>query len=274
MTKLRNEGPIGVFDSGLAGLRVMRAISDRLPREDIVYLGDTARVPYGTRSAQTVVNYAHACARTLREQHIKILVVACNTLSAVALDALAGELLFPVLGSIMPNARAAVQASSSKRIGVIASSRTVLSGAYPRALAIQDPEAQVFVQAAPLLISLVEEGWLHGEVPRLAVREYLAPLAQQDIDTLILGSTHYPLLMPLIESEYAALSGKRIAFVDSAQAAANDVVRQIESKQLATARADPGKLRIILTDLPNDFQMASRFLGEDVTQLKVSAVDI
>jgi glutamate racemase len=274
MLKLRNEGPIGVYDSGLGGLTVLRAVADRFPREDLVYLGDNARVPYGTRSPQTVVNYARACASVLRGHHIKALVVACNTVSALALQVLDAELFFPVLGVIAPGVREALLVSDRKRIGVLATSATARSGAYERALAALDPQAQAFVRPAPLLVPLVDEGWLDGELPRMAVRKYLAPLVEHDIDALVLGCTHYPLLAAMISSELAALSGKSVPVLDSAQPAVDDLVQLMETRQLATERDDPGKVRIILTDMPYDFAIASRFMGQDVTKLNVTAVDL
>jgi glutamate racemase len=275
MTNLRNEAPIGVFDSGLGGLTVARALSERLPHEDLVYLGDTARTPYGTRSPQTVMNYAHACARVLREQRAKLLVIACNTVSALALDSLAGELFLPVLGVVIPGARAALAQSPRGRVGVLASQGTVRSGAYPREIAKLQPGAQVFVEAAPLLVPLVEEGWLTGDVPRLALRKYLAPLVAHDIDALLLGCTHYPLLEPVLRAELAALSGKDIPLIDSAHAIADEVAEMIESKHLATERDDPGKLRIVVTDQGEDFdQAAERFLGRSLHGIAVNAIDL
>jgi glutamate racemase len=275
MPQPRNDAPIGVFDSGLGGLTVLRAVAERLPHEDLVYLGDSARVPYGTRSAQTVVNYARACARKLREQQIKLLVVACNTVSAVALDILSAELDFPVLGVIGPGARAGVRASRSGRLGVLCTPGTVLSGAYPRAVAAVSAEVKVFVEAAPLLVPLVEEGWLEGDVPRLAVRKYLSGLVEHDIDALVLGCTHYPLLASVIETEVADLHGGHVPVVDSAHALASELADVLERQQLSASPGKPGKLRVFVTDMPNKFsEVASRFLGQDVAKLDVTAIDL
>jgi glutamate racemase len=275
MTNLRNEAPIGIFDSGLGGLTVARALSERLPHEDLVYLGDTARTPYGTRSPQTVMNYAHACARVLREQRAKVLVIACNTVSALALDSLAGELFLPVMGVVIPGARAALAQSPRGRVGVLASQGTVRSGAYPRAIAKLQPGAQVFLEAAPLLVPLVEEGWLSGDVPRLALCKYLEPLVAHDIDALLLGCTHYPLLDSLLRPQLAALSGKDIPIIDSAHAIADEVADMIESKHLATERDDAGKLRIVVTDQGEDFDHAAeRFLGRSLHGIAVNAIDL
>jgi glutamate racemase len=275
MPQRRNDAPIGVFDSGLGGLTVLRAVAEQLPNEDLVYLGDIARVPYGTRSAQTVVNYARACARKLREQQIKLLVVACNTVSAVALDVLTAELEFPVVGVIVPGAKAGVRASQRGRLGVLATPGTVLSGAYPRAATAARADVQVFTQAAPLLVPLVEEGWLEGDVPRLAVRKYLGPLVEHDIDTLVLGCTHYPLLATLIASELADLHGRPVPVIDSAHAVASDLTAVLAQEQLSASRTERGSLRLFVTDMPKQFtEVASRFLGQDVASLDVTAIDL
>ncbi|HEX7478232.1 MAG TPA: glutamate racemase [Polyangiales bacterium] len=275
MPQPSHTAPIGVFDSGLGGLTVVRAIQSRLPHEDIVYLGDTARVPYGTRSPQTVLNYARACAKKLCEHDIKLLCVACNTVSAVAIEMLSVELDLPVLGVIGPGARAGVAASSRGRVGVIATAGTVLSGAYPREMAAVSTRTETFMNAAPLLVPLVEEGWVEGEVPRLAVRRYLSPLVAQNIDTLVLGCTHYPLLREVIESELQALTGHSVPVVDSAQATASELHSVLADRRLATQRPSTGQLRILVTDMPGRFsEVAARFLGRSVEGLDVTAIDL
>jgi len=267
--------PIGVFDSGLGGLTVARALRDALPGEDLVYLGDTARVPYGTRSAATVVRYAQGCGRRLVERGVKLLVVACNTVSAVALDALRIELDIPVIGVIEPGARAGVAATRSGRIGVLATPGTVLSGAYPRAIAGESSRVEVFQQAAPLLVPLVEEGWLDGDVPALAVRRYLAPLAAHDVDTLVLGCTHYPLLAPVIRAEAERAVGHAVRVVDGAEATATELRAFLADRDLACGRTEGGSLRLLVTDLPGRFaEVASRFVGIDVSSLPVEAIDL
>jgi glutamate racemase len=273
---LLRDAPIGVFDSGLGGLTVARAIRRALPHEDLVYLGDTARVPYGTRSAETVIRYARSCARMLESHGIKLLVVACNTVSAVALDMLRVELDMPVLGVIEPGARAAVKASETGRIAVIATNGTVASFAYPRAVASFESKADVKQQPAPLLVPLVEEGWLDGEVPELVVRRYLAPLLSgSDIDALVLGCTHYPLLEELIAREARALRGAPIAVVDSGVAAAHELESLLADRGLRAVRERRGTLRLLVTDRPGKFaEVASRFLGETVEGLEVEQVDL
>ena len=196
-----------MFDSGLGGLTVVRALRESLPNEDIVYLGDTARVPYGTKGPATVIKYALGCARHLVGRGVKAIVIACNTVSAVAPDRLRIELDLPVLGVIEPGARAAVAATRNGKIGVLATAATIASGAYPRAVSAISTRAETIGQAAPLLVPLAEEGWTEGEVPRLAVRRYLEPLGVAGVDVVVLGCTHYPLLRPLIEEEARARMG-------------------------------------------------------------------
>ena len=275
MRQVTQQAPIGVFDSGLGGLTVVRAIQRRLPHEDLIYLGDNARVPYGTRSAKTVLGYARACARKLREHEIKLLVVACNTVSAVALDLLAVELDIPVLGVITPGARAGVESSARGRVGVIATAGTVDSGAYPRAVATVDTRAETFMQAAPLLVPLAEEGWIEGEVPALAVRRYLEPLVQAGIDTLVLGCTHYPLLRDVIARELCALSGRPLPVVDSAEATAAELEATLRARDLCAEREAAGRLSLLVTDMPKRFaDVAARFLGHPLTGLELSAIDL
>src|SRR5215472_16575400 len=214
------DAPLGVFDSGLGGLTVVRALREVLPHERIVYVGDTARVPYGTKGAATVVKYALGCARHLVGRGVKAIIIACNTVSAVAPERLRVELDLPVLGVIEPGARAAVAATRTGRIGVLATAGTIASGAYPRAVAQESTRAEVVGQPAPLLVSLAEEGWTEGEVPRLAVRRYLEPLARANVDVVVLGCTHYPLLRTTIEEEARTMMGAETTIVDSASAAA------------------------------------------------------
>jgi glutamate racemase len=265
------EFPIGVFDSGLGGLTVVRAIRARLPKERIVYLGDSARVPYGTRSPETIERYAWNCSSLLVRRGLKMLVVACNTASAVALGSLRQRIEEPVLGVIKAGARAAAAATRNRRIGVIGTAGTVGSGAYPREIDSRAPGCAVFQNPAPLLVPLAEEGWLEGEVPALAVRRYVAPLVAEGIDVLLLGCTHYPLLAATIRRELDAM-GCAAAIVDSATAMAVDV--GIELKRRGTERLEgDGALECLVTDLPASFaDVAGRFLGAAVGS--VEKVDI
>jgi glutamate racemase len=258
-----------VFDSGLGGLTVVRAIRRRCPSEDIVYLGDTARVPYGTRSAETVIKYALGCSRVLVDRGVKAIVVACNTVSAVALDMMRIELDLPVLGVILPGARAAIAVAQGAPIGVLATTGTIASNAYPRAIHSLSTRAIVHAQAAPLLVPLAEEGWVEGQVPRLVVQRYLGPLVEKGARCIVLGCTHYPLLRGAIEEELRALTDEPLSVVDSAHATAEDVADFLAERDLATDRAHAGKLDLLVTDVPKSFRdVASRFLGEPVDEVQ------
>jgi glutamate racemase len=270
--------PLGVFDSGLGGLTVARALLQALPRERIIYLGDTARVPYGTRSAQTVVRYARGCTELLIERGVKGIVVACNTVSAVAIDILRAELDLPVIGVIEPGARAALSAVNAlstqsgdtpPKIGILGTTGTVASGAYPRAVGQLSTRYEVVAQAAPLLVPLAEEGWVEGDVPRLVVFRYLEPLIRAGASVIVLGCTHFPLLKGVIGEVASELAGKPVPIVDSAEATAAVVAEWIADERLAPsasvgAISDP--LELLVTDLPASFSaVAGRFLGGDAS---------
>ena len=248
---------IAIFDSGVGGLTVQRAILEAAPGLDTVYLGDTARVPYGTKSADVVTRYSLNNARFLMRQGIDLLVVACNTASAVALPALRAALDVPVLGVVEPGARAAARASRSGRIGVIGTQSAMSSGAYPRALAELRPDARVTACACPLFVPLAEEGWTdpQDEVVRLVARRYLAPLREAGVDVLVLGCTHYPLLKGAIAAEMPG-----VALVDSAEAIAAEV------RERFPGSSGPGGVhRFFVTDTPERFlAVAGRFLGRPV----------
>ena len=265
----REDAPLGVFDSGLGGLTVVRALREALPHERIIYLGDTARVPYGTRGADTVIKYALGCASHLVQRGVKAIVIACNTVSAVAPAKLRVDLDLPIFGVIEPGARAGVLASKRGRIGVLATTATIASGAYPRAVAAESTRAEVIGQAAPLLVPLAEEGWTEGEVPRLAVRRYLEPFVAWDVDTVVLGCTHYPLLRPTIEREARLLLGEDVVIVDSANAAAREARDFLSSRGLARTREDHGSIELLVTDLPKSFaEVAGRFLGRELPHVE------
>ena len=250
-----------MFDSGVGGLTVLKSLMDRLPHESTVYLGDTARVPYGTKSAEVVTRYSLKNAEFLLAQGIKLLVVACNTASSVALPEVAARLPVPVLGVIEPGARAAAARSVTGHIGVIGTPGTVRSGAYQRAIKTARPGASVKAKACPLFVPLAEEGWVQGEVPRLVAREYLAQLAQEGIDTLVLGCTHYPLLAAVI----AEVMGEHVQQVDSADATAAVVAQTLEARgQLATD--GQATHRYFVTDVPERFaSVGTRFLDRPIS---------
>jgi glutamate racemase len=277
----RADAPVGVFDSGLGGLTVVRALLRALPTERFVYLGDTARVPYGTRSAETVCRYAEGCASVLTSHHMKALVVACGTVSAVALEPLRSALSVPVLGVVEPCAQAAVQAAASLarrgsgkiKIGVLGTEGTIRSGAYERAVARLSSEFELVAQAAPLFVPLAEEGWITGDVPRLAARRYVEPLIRAGARVLVLGCTHYPLLAPVIREVAEELAGGPVSIVDSAESSATALSALLAAGGIAAPRALAPRLKLLATDLPASFQTAaSRFLGAEAPH--VTQVDI
>jgi glutamate racemase len=250
--------PIGIFDSGIGGLTVVRRIHEALPKEDLVYLGDTARVPYGTKSPETVIRFACEDAAFLLGQKVKAVVVACNTASAWALATLRREFAVPVFGVIEPGAMAALMQTENRRIGVIATRATVCSEAYRRCIQKWEPRARVVAQACPLLVPLVEEGWDRHLVTREVLREYLGPILGEGVDTLVLGCTHYPLLKPAIQK----VAGRRIHLVDSAESCAQDVRLSLDRLALLTKRRRAGRIVPYVTDDTERFQaMAARFLG-------------
>lgn len=269
--------PIGVFDSGLGGLTVVSALRSRLPEERLVYLGDTARVPYGSRSASTVVKYARACASHLIKHDIKALVVACNTVSAVAIDALRVELDIPVLGVIEPGARAGVAVCGSGKLGVLATAGTVRSGAYARAVAALSTRVEVVALSAPLLVPLVEAGWLDDPVTREVVRRHLLVLLKEDIRALVLGCTHYPLLRTTVEDELRGL-GADVVVVDGGERTSVELAELLAQRTMQAPEAnvtDRSFLEVMVTDQPDDFRiLADRFLGDHLDASQIRQVDL
>ncbi len=262
--------PIGVFDSGVGGLTVVRALRSVLPGEDIVYLGDTARVPYGSKSPRTVERYSLACQRFLLDRGVKLVLIACNTASATALPALAAESPVPVIGAVEPGAASALAATSNRHLGVIGTLATVRSGAYGAAIAARDPGAMLTALACPLLVPLAEEGWTEDEVAVLVARRYLAELFARDpqIDTLVLGCKHYPLLRGVIERAARELTGRPVAVVDSATAmamAAREAMRAGVGDVGPNRRSAAGRLDCFATDTSRFDEVAPRFLGEPLT---------
>ncbi|MGN6109540.1 MAG: glutamate racemase [Kofleriaceae bacterium] len=257
--------PIGVFDSGVGGLTVVRALRAVLPGEDIIYLGDTARVPYGSKSPRTVERYSLGCQQFLLDRGVKLVLIACNTASAQALPALVEASPVPVIGAVDPGATSALAATTGRHIGVIGTLGTVRSQAYAKAIATRDPGATLTALACPLLVPLAEEGWTDDEVAEIVARRYLAQLLAQDpqIDTLVLGCTHYPLLRSILERVAAELAGRPIAVVDSASAMADAARSALGST--SNRRAEPGRLDCFATDTSRLDELAPRFLGEPLT---------
>jgi glutamate racemase len=252
--------PIGVFDSGIGGLTVLKALVDLMPDEDFIYLGDTARLPYGTKSAEVIVRYSKENTEFLLAKWIKMLVVACNTSSAVALDEIARDTIVPVVGVIEPGAHAAVKASRNGRIGVIGTEATIASGAYTRAIQQLRPRAEIYTRACPLLVPLVEEGWTDNEIAGRTVAYYLESLKASGIDTLLLGCTHYPLLHGLFER----VLGNGVRIVDSATATAAAVRERLSALGLVR-RGGYGAQSFFVTETPERFvRVGRRFLGPQV----------
>lgn len=258
--------PLAIFDSGVGGLTVLRAVRRRLPNEAVLYLGDTARVPYGTRADETVLRYAREAAAFLVARDVKAVVVACNTVSTVALDALAAELPVPVLGVLEPGAREACRQTTGGRIGVIGTAATARSGAYARRIEALRPGTKVLQVACPLFVPLAEEGWDDGDVPRLVAEHYLADLRAQEIDTLVLGCTHYPMLKSVIR----AVMGEEVTLVDSAEAAAAEVDRLLVERGIAAAPGtSPTTDRFFVTDSSERFRkVGERFLGAAIDRIE------
>ena len=256
--------PIGVFDSGIGGLTVVRELMRQLPDERIIYFGDTARVPYGPKSPDTVRRYSREITSYLRDEGVKAVVVACNTATAHALETLRAELPIPVVGVVEPGARAAVAASRGGAIGVIGTLGTINSGAYERALRVLDPGLEILARACPLFVPLVEEGWLDREPTRLIAEEYLAPFRAAAVDTLVLGCTHYPLLKPLL----ARVLGDEVRLIDSAHETAAETRRVLADAGLLAVRAN-GMHRFIASDAPQQFlSLGQRFLGSAIDRVE------
>ena len=283
--------PIGIFDSGIGGLTVVREVNRRLPGESILYLGDTARVPYGTKTGHTVARYADQVARKLLEQDVKMLVVACNTASAQALGVLEEKYAesdgppplgliqgrkavptsaprgrIPILGVIDPGAAAAMETTVTGRVGVIGTEGTIRNGAYERAIERIRPGTEVHASPCPLFVALAEEGWLEGDVVKMVAEEYLAPLREARVDTLILGCTHYPLLRPAIQRAM----GDDVKLVDSAPATAERVASVLEGSERAARPGSQGQIRLQATDNPERFRIVgSRFLDREIGPVEV-----
>jgi len=258
--------PIGIFDSGIGGLTVVKEIIKELPHEDIVYFGDTARLPYGNKSAQTIIKFSSENVRFLLEFGVKLIIVACNSSSSLALPTLRRRFKVPILGVITPAVRKAVQISPNGRIGIIGTRATVGSMCYQRQIKRVNAGFKSFVQACPLFVPLAEEGWIGNEVTLRVARRYLRPLFKKDIDTLILGCTHYPLLKKVIRK----VMGKDIEFVDSAKETACEAKRMLKDIKLNAAESGkPGECSFYVSDEPAVFKKVGRkFLGKRIKSVQ------
>lgn len=261
--------PIGVFDSGIGGLTVVRELVQRLPNESIIYFGDTARVPYGSKSAETVRRYSQEAGAFLISRGVKLIVIACNTATAHAGSLLQRTMPVPVLGVIDSGARAAIAASQTGRIGVIGTAGTIGSGAYDLAVRRKLPDARVYAQPCPLFVPLVEEGWIGHDAARQVAGEYLRPLHEMDVDVLILGCTHYPLMRPLL----AELMGPDVTLVDSAAETAREVEESLRDLDLLRTDTAPPEYTFVASDSPLRFRDVGRAFVGDILKT-VERVDV
>jgi glutamate racemase len=253
-----NSQPLGIFDSGVGGLTVVRAVRELLPRESIVYLGDTARVPYGSKSSETIRHFADQDVRFLISKGVKAIVSACNTASAHALGELQSHHDIPIIGVIKPGVEAALANPDCQRVGIIATRGTIRSHAYQHALAQRRPGLLIIEQPTPLLVPLVEEDWLDHPVTRSVLETYLNPMLDRGMDTLLLACTHYPLLVPALES----MLGDRVRLVDSATTCAKHLERKLSDLGLLAPADHPATLDLAFTDISEQFEaLASRFLA-------------
>lgn len=265
--------PIGVFDSGVGGLTVLNALQKQLPQESFLYLGDTARLPYGTKSSETVIRYARQAIQLLIKRGVKLIVLACNTVSALALEVLQQEFPdIPILGVIKPGALAACEASSNGHIAVIATEATVNAGSYQEAIKKLCPDATVITQSCNLFVALAEEGWLEGLIVEAVAERYLCPLLLQHPDCLVLGCTHFPVLIKAIQK----VAGDEISIVDSAKTTASVVAQILQGSGLTEPhKKDPATLKFLVTDDPNRFiRVAKQFLGMKLNLSDIELVDL
>jgi len=262
----RSDLPIGVFDSGIGGLTVVRALQQQLPHERILYFGDTARVPYGVKSSETIHQYSLQIVDFLLAQEVKLLIVACNTMAAVAAEAIRERSPVPVLDVIEAGADVAATTTRTGRIGVIGTLTTIGSGAYEQGVRKRHAECRIVSQACPMFVPLVEEGWLDHPVTRLTAQEYLAPLLSAGVDTLVLGCTHYPLLHPLLQD----VVGPAVTLVDSAGTTAARARVLLADLELLNPAATEPVHRVYVTDMPQRFRaVGERFLGKPLPEIEL-----
>ena len=259
------ELPIGVFDSGVGGLTVAKEIMHQLPQEKIIYFGDTARVPYGSKSKETVTMYSRQIIRFLQTKHVKAIVIACNTASAFALETVKNELNLPIVGVVKPGAKTAAQTTRNGNIGVIATEGTINSGIYTEFLAQLKPELHVYGKACPLFVPLVEEGWINDPVTKMIVSRYLTDLMEKDIDTLVLGCTHYPLLRHIIRE----VVGENISLVNPAYETARSLKQLLEEKNLLNENQKQPEHTFFVSDGAEKFrQFANTILPCNMIETK------
>lgn len=256
--------PIGIFDSGIGGLTVVKSIDNSLASENIIYFGDTARVPYGSKSNSTVIEYSIQDAKFLLSKNVKLIIVACNTASSVAIEKLRNEFEIPVIGMIEPGAKAAIDATKNKKIGVIGTESTIDNKAYSKVLLHLDDSLEIHEKACPLFVPLAEEGWIDHAATKLVAEEYLSELKKKQIDTLILGCTHYPILRNIIQE----VIGKEVSLIDSGSAASVEVEAYLNGRGIKNTSNILGSQEYFVSDVPKKFkQIAERFLGREVEHI-------
>jgi glutamate racemase len=264
-----NSAPIGVFDSGIGGLTVAHELMRQLPNESIVYFGDTARVPYGNKSAETVTRFSREITSFLIDQGVKAVVVACNTATAHALPTLRKEYDLPIIGVIEPGSRAAARATKSGNVGVIGTQGTINSGAYERAISAELPTAHIIARACPLFVPLVEEGWLESDATSIIAQEYLSGFVDERIDTLVLGCTHYPLLKRAI----GEVVGRQVRLIDSAEETAAETAATLRANGLERTDGAGPVYRFVASDRPEQFlRIGQRFLGQAIDNVETVAL--
>lgn len=263
--------PIGIFDSGIGGLTVLKEIFTALPAENTIYLGDTARVPYGIRSPETVTRYSFENTRFLSSRQIKLLVIACNTASSVSLDAVRESFPVPVVGVIEPGAKAAAAATRNRKVGVIGTEATVKSNSYPKAIRSVDSSVEVFSVPCPLFVPIVEEGWTEGMITEMVAERYLADIRAKGIDTLVLGCTHYPLLKAILSK----VMGSGVRLIDSAVETAREIRSILLSSSLLNESAGTVRHEFYVTDAPQKFlSVGERFLGRKIAHIEQTKLEM
>jgi len=262
---MKNNNPIGVFDSGLGGLTVVKELIRQLPNENIVYFGDTARVPYGTKSKESIIRFSNENAKVLLKHKVKMIVVACNTSSSIALGALRKKFSVPILGVIEPGAEKAAAVTKVKKVGVIATPATIKSNAYAKKIKQKSSSTRVISKACPLFVPLAEEGWFKNDITFKIASMYLSDMKKKEIDALILGCTHYPLLKSTIKK----VMGKRVVLIDSAEEVASKVKSMLKQGGMLSDRKQKGRHQFIVSDDPKHFsKLAKQFLGRNVKNIK------
>lgn len=262
----RKDRPIGVFDSGIGGLTVLKEIIKEMPNESTIYLGDTARVPYGIRSPEAVTRYSLENTRFLYSKDIKLLVVACNTASSISLESIRKDISIPVVGVIEPGAKAAVRTTKNKRVGVIGTEATIRSNSYAESIKSLDEDIEVFQLPCPLFVPIVEEGWIQGEIATMIAEKYLKGMRDKYIDTLVLGCTHYPLLKGVISE----VMGDSVTLIDSAVEVAKEIRGLLEASDLRNEGLENGLMKFYVTDSPERFlKVGELFLRTKIKNIEV-----